>query len=620
MARSSFRTPHVARCCFAGVGLALFCASAPALDFATLVYDICPGPGQGVPNTALIGVAGPLLLVAGNDCVNGYEPWTLDAAAHTGSMVENIMGSGDGVVTNAPSFPFFVPLGEQILFYGDDGFAGLEMWVSDGTPGGTSIVEDMNPGAGGTTFETPLVSRDVAFFIKGGIELWKTTDGTDAGTGLLQTQVKELSGLFDKYVIGVSNASTKMIKNDGVTTSDAALGVTVTLDRTAEGAQYKSRFFFNGNAAAGTDIEPWSTDGTTGVRLSDIAPGAANSTPIDFTVHRGKLYFVAGEPTFGRELYVYDGTTLSRLTDVNPANANGVSAILGSIGPLLLFVGNDGSSGNELWATTGAPGGEYRVRDFDSSSGSSMTAAIGVTIGERAYVVASEPSGERLYVTDGTSAGTIPVAADVAHAGTLVAAGDRLYMRNAAAPAGQEIWSVDLFNQVGLTACSTPHTPIPDSDADGAINALWIDQNVVLSDLEVSVDIEHQYVSDLAISLTHVDSGTTIGLLAVPSDCNGNDVQLTFSDRAAAVAGTNCTPGSGDAWPRFSTWRPTSALSAFAGQGTAGKWVLTVEDQLGSDLGVLHSWCLRFRAPAIISDGFESGTLGGWSSVTPASP
>lgn len=37
-----------------------------------------------------------------------------------------------------------------------------------------------------------------------------------------------------------------------------------------------------------------------------------------------KLYFIASDPAYGKELYEYDGTTVTRLTDVNPGPGQGV--------------------------------------------------------------------------------------------------------------------------------------------------------------------------------------------------------------------------------------------------------------------------------------------------------
>src|SRR5687768_9600142 len=66
-----------------------------------------------------------------------------------------------------------------------DGSAGLELWKSDGTAGGTTLLMDIRPGRG-DSWPTGFTNvNGVIFFVAedgtSGAELWKT-DGTAAGT------------------------------------------------------------------------------------------------------------------------------------------------------------------------------------------------------------------------------------------------------------------------------------------------------------------------------------------------------------------------------------------------------------------------------------------------------
>lgn len=67
--------------------------------------------------------------------------------------------------------------------------AGIELWRSDGTPGGTYLLKDIYAGSGDASPSEPRTVNGTTYFTandgSNGIELWKT-DGTQGGTQLVQ--------------------------------------------------------------------------------------------------------------------------------------------------------------------------------------------------------------------------------------------------------------------------------------------------------------------------------------------------------------------------------------------------------------------------------------------------
>ncbi len=94
---------------------------------------------------------------------------------------------------------------------------------------------------------------------------------------------------------------------------------------------YNNKLYFagsNGNdtTAGNTGIELYAYDPILNTinLVSDIYPGFIGSNPTALMVANNKLYFVATDPLYGKELYEYDGNNVSRLTDINPGPAQGV--------------------------------------------------------------------------------------------------------------------------------------------------------------------------------------------------------------------------------------------------------------------------------------------------------
>ncbi|MCC6874511.1 MAG: proprotein convertase P-domain-containing protein [Sandaracinaceae bacterium] len=104
---------------------------------------------------------------------------------------------------------------------------------------------------------------------------------------------------------------------------------------------------------------------------------------------------------------------------------------------------------------------------------------------------------------------------------------------------------------------STTPVAIPDNNTTGASSTITIAEAGTISSLAVSLDIEHTYVGDLRVELTH--GGTT----------------TTLIDRQG---------GSADNMQR------TFDVADFNGADAAGDWVLRVVDTAAQDTGTLRSW------------------------------
>jgi len=149
---------------------------------------------------------------------------------------------------------------------------------------------------------------------------------------------------------------------------------------------------------------------------------------------------------------------------------------------------------------------------------------------------------------------------------------------------------------------------IPDGQPAGITSTLGAIGNVILSDVNVRVKIDHTWVGDLFVKLRS-PLGTEVVLLDRPGypgsgfGCGGDDMDVIFDDAAAIVPETWCASDPWLAGPA----RPFTPLSAFNGESTLGNWVLTVSDNEQADVGALITWeLLATPTPPGICDACQS--------------
>ena len=217
----------------------------------------------------------------------------------------------------------FTAFGNRIYFVATTDASGTELWSTDGTSAGTSIVSDI---VAGTASSSPNTLRVVngALLLNArdanhGIELW-ATDGTAAGTHLL----KDI--------------------NPGPSSGQP---VFQTL--------FKNKIYFSADDGS-NGRELWVTDGTvSGTRMfKDIEPGSASSFPSSFVVMGNTLYFRASSA-----LWKTDGT------DAGTVKVSTVSPLdIVVAGSRLFFTGFTQASGWELWTSDGTDAGTQMVTEI----------------------------------------------------------------------------------------------------------------------------------------------------------------------------------------------------------------------------------------------------------------
>jgi len=104
-------------------------------------------------------------------------------------LVEDLDATPPATATVTSLGNEFVAFQGALYFRGCDAAAGCELWKTDGTPGGTVAVADLNPGTASSNPAGFTVVGSTLFFAAtsaaAGQELWKS-DGTGPGTVLVE--------------------------------------------------------------------------------------------------------------------------------------------------------------------------------------------------------------------------------------------------------------------------------------------------------------------------------------------------------------------------------------------------------------------------------------------------
>lgn len=361
---------------------------------------------------------GPFVMFT-SSLTDRHELWRSDGSAEGTLVVATFFGA-DGT-SDASTV-----VDGHLYFAADDGEHGMELWVSDATPGGTRLVADLTPGGAGSFLaRSALIGREIGandgqghllFPVRREIDgagpqtftedLWQT-DGTEEGTVLLAALppgVRSVS-LINATVLprGIVFLAEEIVPTAAGRRGDERLRLRAIPRGTGEpivlrdwpcdaclesdpstAVRIADRWVFSIDDQQ-IGQEPWKTDGTAeGTEvLADIHAATDHSDPSFLGLVGDRLYFFANDGEHGFELHVSDGTASGTrmIADLNPGPADAVepSDWLGEVRPIptgfggrVYFAADDGVSGVEPWSTDGTAGGTTRLADLAAGRASSL--------------------------------------------------------------------------------------------------------------------------------------------------------------------------------------------------------------------------------------------------------
>lgn len=219
--------------------------------------------------------------------VFGTELFRTDGTHGGTTMVRDITSGGD------TGLGLFAPSPDRLYFTADDGVHGNELWSTDGTAGGTTMVRDIRAYGLSSNPQSPRYFRGKLYFTANngveGSELWTST-GTASGTRMVEPNPGPTSGVSNWF--------------------NAAHG----------------GFLYYLGVSPTTGVELFRTDGTasgTGL-VGEVRPGSTTTPITHMRLVRNTLFLAADDGVHGTELWMY--TITPSRTTASPKSAYARSA------------------------------------------------------------------------------------------------------------------------------------------------------------------------------------------------------------------------------------------------------------------------------------------------------
>lgn len=344
-----------------------------------------------------------------------------------------------GIGNSSSIYNWMTSANGKLFFTAEDETHGMELWVSDGTDAGTTLLKDIYPGintsSAGWAGNFTECGNKLFFIANDGIhgaELW-ATDGSEAGTYMVKDIGNDTEVGIAWSGLGGYGASGNLFTFNNKVYFPACDG------RTSVGQH---------------DTELWCSDGTEAgtYMVKDIRPDEG-SEPKGFCEFNGLLYFEAydggqGMGGHGGELWVTDGTDAGThlFKDIAAVASSETPQYLTVCGDKMYFTTDDGIHGKELWVTDGTDSGTYLVKDIRTDGGSSYPRYLTSLNGILYFRASGDNSNSNLWRSDGTEAGTYKVTSDLHNPVNLRVYNDKLIFLASNITGGSGIGNYELWS------------------------------------------------------------------------------------------------------------------------------------------------------------------------------
>ena len=294
-----------------------------------MVADICPGPcSSNAGLTGLVSFDGGLWFTA-DDGINGSELWTYDgASASMVADINTVMGQGDASPGESGGFAVFK---DRLWFDADDGLNGRELWSANSS--GAVMLDNLATGA-----DSSLPGKGTGLVVVGGSLVFRAqdtgnpgagnrlwySDGTSGGTAILDASLYDIApsgsnvhlhqGLM-WFACESATTGEELCSTDGTPAGtqihDLIAGAAGEMSpesiTVAHGWLYFSGEGFNGSDATGLELWRMQLAGGVPQLVWDVYGGDGNDADVGryggLVTVENTIFFSADDGMQGHELY-----------------------------------------------------------------------------------------------------------------------------------------------------------------------------------------------------------------------------------------------------------------------------------------------------------------------------
>jgi ELWxxDGT repeat protein len=318
-------------------------------------------------------------------------------------------------------------LANTMVFAAVAGSSDAELWKTDGTAAGTTVIKVLAPSQlpyNPSDFTT--VGGKVFFVTRTTTETLWVTDGTTAGTTAIATFDGTIADplAFDGKLAFIESSlygtETSLWLSDGTVSGTTEVTSFPTLNanyaQTPTMAENDGKLFISAPPLP-NPLNPgfatlWVSDGTAAGTMP--IPGVPQTANVDaLAVFDGKVYIAVNqgsqsiqEPSSRAQLWVTDGTTAgTRMVTYVGADYASIDDFFVTGKNLYVFTSKSGELPEVLYKTNGTKSGTVLIHSFANSS---LAAAAGLPSGDLAFELNGSSSHPgRFWLSNGTVAGTV---------------------------------------------------------------------------------------------------------------------------------------------------------------------------------------------------------------------